>query len=74
VMEEGLFFRVVKASFGQRRKTLLNALTAGNLGLSKEQLRGVLKTVEVEENRRGETLSLQEFANLTNELYKYLKK
>ena len=72
--DEGLFFRVVKASFGQRRKTLLNALTAGNLGLSKEQLREVLQTVQIQENRRGETLSLQEFANLTNELYKYFKK
>jgi 16S rRNA (adenine1518-N6/adenine1519-N6)-dimethyltransferase len=71
VESESLFFRVVKASFGQRRKTLLNALTAGNLGLTKEQLRDVLKSVDVEENRRGETLSLQEFANIANKLYKY---
>jgi 16S rRNA (adenine1518-N6/adenine1519-N6)-dimethyltransferase len=71
VESESLFFRVVKASFGQRRKTLLNALTAGNLGLTKEQLRDVLKSVDIEENRRGETLSLQEFANIANKLYKY---
>ncbi|OGO77526.1 MAG: 16S rRNA (adenine(1518)-N(6)/adenine(1519)-N(6))-dimethyltransferase [Clostridiales bacterium GWB2_37_7] len=71
VESESLFFRVVKASFGQRRKTLLNALTAGNLGLSKEQMKEVLNSVGVEESRRGETLSLQEFANIANKLYKY---
>lgn len=71
VESESLYFRVVKASFGQRRKTLLNALTAGNFGLSKEQLREVLNSVNVEENRRGETLSLQEFANIANKLSKY---
>jgi 16S rRNA (adenine1518-N6/adenine1519-N6)-dimethyltransferase len=74
VDSEELFFRVVKAAFGQRRKTLLNALSAGNFGLSKEQLREVLSSVEVEENRRGETLTLQEFANIANKLYKYFSK
>jgi 16S rRNA (adenine1518-N6/adenine1519-N6)-dimethyltransferase len=69
VESESLFFRVVKASFGQRRKTLLNALTAGNFGLSKEQVKEVLKSVDIDENRRGETLSLQEFANIANKLY-----
>ncbi|MDF2522028.1 MAG: rsmA1 [Clostridia bacterium] len=69
VNDEKLFFRVVKAAFGQRRKTLLNALTAGNLGLSKEQLKAVLERVDIDENRRGETLSLQEFANIANNLY-----
>lgn len=68
---ESLFFRVVKASFGQRRKTLLNALTAGNLGLTKEQFREVLISVNVEEGRRGETLSLQEFANIANKVHNY---
>lgn len=68
VQDEMLFFRVVKSAFGQRRKTLLNALTAGNMGLSKEQLKQMLASVGVDENRRGETLSLQEFANITNEL------
>ncbi|MDF2591651.1 MAG: rsmA1 [Clostridia bacterium] len=71
VESESMFFRVVKASFGQRRKTLLNALTAGNFGLSKEQIKEVLISVDIEENRRGETLSLQEFANLANTLNKY---
>jgi 16S rRNA (adenine1518-N6/adenine1519-N6)-dimethyltransferase len=51
---------------------LLNALTAGSFGLSKEQMKDVLISVDVEENRRGETLSLQEFANIANKLYKIL--
>lgn len=72
VEDEKLFFRVVKASFGQRRKTLLNALSAGNLGLSKEQLRQVLMNAGVDENRRGETLSLQEFANIADGIKKIL--
>jgi 16S rRNA (adenine1518-N6/adenine1519-N6)-dimethyltransferase len=66
VKNEQLFFRVVKAAFGQRRKTLLNALSAGNLGLAKDQFKEVLTAVGVDENRRGETLSLQEFADITN--------
>lgn len=74
VESESLFFRVVKASFGQRRKTLLNALNAGNLGLSKEQLKELLSSVDIDENRRGETLSLQEFANITNKLNNIFKK
>ena len=66
--DEKMYFRVVKASFGQRRKTLLNALTAGNLGRSKEELKTVLLNSNIDENRRGETLSLEEFAGIANEL------
>ncbi len=68
VLNEKMYFRVVKASFGQRRKTLLNALTAGNLEKSKEELRIVLTNNGIDENRRGETLSLEEFAKIANEL------
>jgi 16S rRNA (adenine1518-N6/adenine1519-N6)-dimethyltransferase len=66
--DEKMYFRVVKASFGQRRKTLLNALTAGNLGRSKEELKAVLIKNGIDEIRRGETLSLEEFARIANEL------
>lgn len=66
VKSEELFFRVVKASFGQRRKTLLNALSAGNLGKTKEEIRSMLTKLGIDENRRGETLSLSEFAMLSD--------
>jgi 16S rRNA (adenine1518-N6/adenine1519-N6)-dimethyltransferase len=68
VKDEKLYFRVVKASFGQRRKTLLNALSAGNLGKTKEELKDVLARNGIDEKRRGETLSLEEFARIANEL------
>jgi 16S rRNA (adenine1518-N6/adenine1519-N6)-dimethyltransferase len=70
VQDEKLYFRIVKASFGQRRKTLLNALSAGNLGKTKEELREVLIRNGIDENRRGETLSLEEFARIANDMSK----
>jgi len=66
--DEKMYFRVVKAAFGQRRKTLLNALAAGNLGKSKEELKAILIRNNIDEVRRGETLSLAEFASISNEL------
>ena len=62
---EDIFFKTVKASFGQRRKTLLNSL--GGLGfLSKDQIKEALKEANIDEKRRGETLSIEEFASLSN--------
>lgn len=61
VQDEELFFKVVRASFGQRRKTVLNALGAG-LGLSRKDLGGILAGVGIDPGRRGETFSLSEFA------------
>jgi len=61
-------FRVVKAAFGQRRKTLNNALTNG-LGLEKQAVQEALQRVGIESDRRGETLSLEEFAAVTRILF-----
>lgn len=73
VDNEEIFFKTVKASFGQRRKTLLNSL--GGLGfLSKDQIREALQAANIDEKRRGETLSIDEFANLSNEINKFLSK
>jgi 16S rRNA (adenine1518-N6/adenine1519-N6)-dimethyltransferase len=66
--DEQMYFRVVKASFGQRRKTLLNALSAGNLGKSKDELKELLQRNGIDEKRRGETLSLEEFARIANDI------
>ncbi len=62
---EEAFFSVVKAGFGQRRKTLLNSLT-GIHGLTKEEVAQVMLTAGIDPIRRAETLSLQEFAALAN--------
>ena len=73
VDNEDIFFKTVKASFGQRRKTLLNSL--GGLGfLSKDQIKEALKAANIDEKRRGETLSIDEFANLSNEINKFSSK
>lgn len=65
VHNEEIFFKTVKASFGQRRKTLLNSL--GGLGfLNKDEIREILKEASIDEKRRGETLSIEEFSVLSN--------
>lgn len=60
VADERMFFRTVKAAFAQRRKTLANALKAG--GLPPAAAAEVLATAGIDGGRRGETLSLAEFA------------
>ncbi len=70
VTEEALFFEVVKAGFGKRRKTLVNALT-GMRGLTKEEARGILERAGIEPSRRAETLDIPEFAAVANEAAAY---
>ena len=65
VTNEEDFFRVVRAAFGQRRKTLLNSLTGSGLA-SKEVWQKVLAEAGIDPGRRGETLSIEEFAALAN--------
>ena len=69
VKDENLFFRLVKAAFGQRRKTLLNSVSSG-LHIDKSILLTALKNAEIDEKRRGETLSLEEFGRLADEIFK----
>ena len=63
IPSEKLFFRVVRAAFGQRRKTLANALQGG--GFSREDVTAMLQQTGIKGERRGETLSLDEFAALS---------
>lgn len=70
LLDKDLFFKVVKAAFGQRRKTLVNALNnASYLGLDKERIAGLLDKIGIDKNQRGETLSIQQFAQLSNLIY-----
>lgn len=68
VGDESVFFGVVRAAFAKRRKTLLNALTSSSLGLSKEEWQRLLAEVGIDPGRRGETLSLEEFARIARRL------
>ncbi|PYG89204.1 16S rRNA (adenine1518-N6/adenine1519-N6)-dimethyltransferase [Ruminiclostridium sufflavum DSM 19573] len=66
-VNKDLYFKLVKASFGQRRKTLVNALSnAGIFNKSKEQIKGILQDMGLEENIRGEVLSVEKFGELAN--------
>lgn len=62
------FFRVVKAAFGQRRKTLLNALSTGLGGVDKDTIRTAIAACGLPEDIRGERLGIPEFAALTTAL------
>ena len=66
IADEGLFFKVVRASFAQRRKTLVNGLHAGFPQLSKETLQEILASCGFAPNIRGETLDIAGFAQIAN--------
>ncbi len=67
VKDPKFFFTIVKAAFAQRRKTLLNTLWASGLYAgSKEELRESLVRLGIDPIRRGETLSLQEYASISD--------
>lgn len=66
VNDEAFLFKVIREAFNMRRKTLSNSLMP--LGLSKEQLINVLTDSNIDPKRRGETLSIEEFAFLSNKI------
>ena len=70
VLDEKLFFRVVRASFAMRRKTLHNGLAAGFPELGKAGAKEVLTACGLPENVRGETLGIAEFATIANEIFR----
>ena len=60
-------FALIRASFNQRRKTLVNGLTnAANLKVTKEQILGALEEMNLSATIRGEALTLEQFATLAN--------
>ncbi|MEI3604559.1 16S rRNA (adenine(1518)-N(6)/adenine(1519)-N(6))-dimethyltransferase RsmA [Pseudogracilibacillus sp. SE30717A] len=70
VSNEDLFFSIVKASFRHRRKTLKNNLVSYfKETYTSEQINNVLQTVQIDGKRRGESLTIQEFALLANGLF-----
>ncbi|MCD7736073.1 MAG: 16S rRNA (adenine(1518)-N(6)/adenine(1519)-N(6))-dimethyltransferase RsmA [Lachnospiraceae bacterium] len=69
VTDEKLLFSLIRASFNQRRKTLVNGLNnAGGLPFSKEQIAEALRQIGQSETVRGETLTLEDFAALSEAL------
>ncbi len=67
VDDEKKMFALIRASFNQRRKTLVNGLgNAANLQVSKEQVQKVLEQMDLPATVRGETFTLEQFARLSN--------
>ena len=67
VQDERLMFRLIRASFNQRRKTLQNGIkNFGGLNFSKEQVAQALEEMELPASVRGEALTLEQFAQLSN--------
>jgi dimethyladenosine transferase (EC 2.1.1.-) len=61
-----LFFKIVKAAFSKRRKTIINALSSyEDLGIQKDDIRGVLILADIDENKRAEDLSIEDYLKLT---------
>lgn len=70
VKDEGLMFRLIRASFNQRRKTLVNGIrNSGDFSLSKEEIEDVFNRCGLPLNIRGEALTLEQFAMLANCIY-----
>lgn len=67
LLSEKLFFKLVKAAFSQRRKTILNSISSGT-NISKESLALVLKSCSIPKKFRAENLSIEQFAEITNRL------
>ena len=66
-IDDEYLFAVIRASFNQRRKTLINGLSnAGNLGISKERATAVLEQMGLSSQIRGESLTLEQFTELSN--------
>ena len=67
VRDEAFMFQIIRASFNQRRKTLVNGLTnAAELQVSKEAVQAALEQMELPVTVRGEALTLEQFAELSN--------
>ena len=66
--DEAFFFRVVKAAFSKRRKTLKNALAGSELHIEAKMAAEILESVDIDPARRAETLSVKEFVRLSNRL------
>jgi 16S rRNA (adenine1518-N6/adenine1519-N6)-dimethyltransferase len=70
VSDEHLMFNIIRASFNQRRKTMTNSVVNGGIGITKEMLLEALEKCGLPATVRGEALTLEQFAELTNEIKK----
>lgn len=69
VADEKLFFRIIKSAFGQRRKTLVNAISNNFSEFSKDDIKNVLTQFDISETVRGEALSIFDYKKIADALY-----
>ncbi|KNF09812.1 ribosomal RNA small subunit methyltransferase A [Gottschalkia purinilytica] len=69
VKDEKTMFEIVRAAFGKRRKTILNALSSSSLRLEKDEINEILNKCNIDPKKRGEVLSIEDFANIANNIY-----
>ncbi|MCF6459464.1 16S rRNA (adenine(1518)-N(6)/adenine(1519)-N(6))-dimethyltransferase RsmA [Clostridium sp. Cult3] len=67
-VDREVFFKVVRSAFGKRRKTILNALSSGELGLEKDIIREVLEKLNIAPNLRAENLKIEDFIKISETL------
>ena len=67
LLDKEIFFKTVKSAFSMRRKTLLNTISAG-FSMDKEMVRNIFEKADIDYKRRGESLSIYEFAELSNKI------
>lgn len=71
-ISQEMFFKTIKAAFGQRRKTLLNALQGfGGFSISKDEFKIIFQKIGLSENIRGEQLTLKDFCRLSDSIVSY---
>jgi 16S rRNA (adenine1518-N6/adenine1519-N6)-dimethyltransferase len=63
--DKDMFFKIVRASFSKRRKTLVNSLSSSGLGLEKDDIKNILSELNIDQNIRAEALSIEDFANIS---------
>lgn len=67
-VDREVFFKVVKSAFGKRRKTILNALSSGELGIEKKTMREVLESLNIPTDIRAENLKIEDFIKISQTL------
>lgn len=72
--DESEFFKLIKVSFMQRRKTLINSIVNGGIVSNKEEAKRIFDELELDYNVRGETLTIEQFARMSNYLVAKKKK
>lgn len=75
VEDEDAFFKLVKASFAQRRKKLINSIENSNMiELDKDKLKDILEKNDISDNTRAEEISIEKYVSISNDIYKEIKK